>query len=389
MVELKDLSVSLIISKELQQQILYTHSIVGKKEFCAILLIKELSGSIQDKNLSLIAQKMYPINIGTETYVGGDITDEYARLMDFYSDSMDYKWAYMHTHHTMGSTPSGTDMNEVRDQASNYEYFLSLIVNFEGKYSAKLSFLGKMDSEVFYQTKFGKYPYNISKEAVFYTDVDIELECEDNFKVLLTELKAKEKPVFDYRNGTIGHNLGGVPNVIPNYGKSPYKGVYEEKYGNFAEYIGKTQQKELFSGELSTNTKITGEYLVREILTSKDINLLNLRTNSTFSLVQAYTMIPEHQDEFEEILDSISLCNTDIVSSALKITNRYVDYEKNMIEAYKKVIDYLLTFSKIDTNGFISRFIIIILEELNTLYDTEEEFDIYLKERGLIDYYGE
>jgi hypothetical protein len=96
MIEIKDINCKLLISKELQQQILYTHSIVGKKEFCAILLIKELSGNIQDKNLSLVAQKMYPINIGTETYVGGDITDEYAKLLDFYDDAMDYKWAYMH-----------------------------------------------------------------------------------------------------------------------------------------------------------------------------------------------------------------------------------------------------------------------------------------------------
>lgn len=385
MIELKNINCKLLISKELQQQILYTHSIVGKKEFCAILLIKELSGSIQDKNLSLIAQKMYPINIGTETYVGGDITDEYAKLLDFYDDAMDYKWQFLHSHATLGTSPSGTDMQESSDQASNYEYFLSLIINFEGKYSAKLSFLGKMDSEVFYQTKFGKYPYNISKEAVFYTDVNIELEVQDNFKDLLKELKAKEKPEFDYRSSTGGQIIGGLGKSVPTYGKSPYRGVYEEKYGNFAEYIEKPKQTELFS----SNSKITGEYLVREILTSKDVNLLNLRTNSTFSLVQAYTMIPDSGDEFEEILDSISLCNTDIVSSALKITNRFVDYEKNMIEAYKKVIDYLLTFSKIDTNGFISRFIIIILEELNTLYDTEEEFDNYLKERGLIDYYGE
>lgn len=96
MIELKDIDCKLIISTELQQQILYTHSIVKSREWCAIVLFKELSGSIQSKNLVLQAQKMYPINIGTESYVGGDITDEYGKLIDFYTDSMDYKWGYMH-----------------------------------------------------------------------------------------------------------------------------------------------------------------------------------------------------------------------------------------------------------------------------------------------------
>jgi len=381
MVELKT-DIKLIISKELQQQVLYTHSIIGSKEWCAIVLFKEVSGSIQDKNLVLQAQKMYPIMIGTETYVGGDISDEYAKLLDYYSDAMDYKWAYMHTHHSMGSTPSGTDLQEIEDQASNYEYFLSLIVNFSGKYSAKLSFLGKMDSDIFYDTKFGKYPYNISKEAVFYTDVQIEIEAEDALKILLQELKAKEKPIIikGYGEGSIG-SIGRLPNT-PNYGKSPYRqgNLYEERYGEYPEYIQNTS---------SSYNNITGEYLVREVLTSSDVNILNLKTNSTFSLVQAYTLIPDQNEEYEEILDSITFLNEDIISNALKINKNYLKYSEEMIKAYKKIIDYLLSFSKTDTNGFVSRFIVIVIEELNALFDSEQEFDMYLKERGLIDYYAE
>lgn len=384
MIELKT-DIKLIISKELQQQILYTHSIIGSKEWCSIVLFKEISGSIQDKNLVLQAQKMYPIMIGTETYVGGDISDEYAKLLDFYSDAMDYKWGYTHTHHSMQTTPSTTDMQEVQDQASNYEYFLSLIVNFSGKYSAKLSFLGKMDSDIFYETKFGKYPYSISKEAVFYTDVQIELETEDTFKTLLQELKTKNTPKSEYGYGfrkeeSIIGNTSRLAN-IPNYGKSPYRqtSLYEERYGEYPEYIRSA----------SSYNNITGEYLVREILTSSDVNLLNLKTNSTFSLVQAYTLISDQTEEYEEILDSITLLNEDIVSNSLKTNKNYLKYNDEMIEAYKKIIDYLLSFSKVDTNGFISRFIVIIIEELNSLFDSDQEFDMYLKERGLIDYYAE
>jgi len=288
----------------------------------------------------------------------------------------------------METYPSGTDMQEIQDQAANYEYFLSLIVNFEGKYTAKLSFSGNVDSDIFYQTKFGKYKYNSNKEIVFYTNVDVEMECDDAFKDLLNHLKSNELPTFNYREPLNSSNRSML-----TYGKSPYKNLYEEGYSGFPEYTGKYQQRELFKSEI-TNTsetfdisKITGEYLVREILTSKDVNLFNLKANSTFSLVKAYTLIPNIDDNFEDILSSISIINSDIIATSLKITNKYVEYEKTMISAYQKIVDYLLTFNKTDTNGFVTRFIIIILEELNMLFDTDEEYDSYIKERGLLNYY--
>ena len=62
--------------------------------------------------------------------------EQFPQLME---DQGKWKMGHIHSHHNMSTFFSGTDTDELHENAVNYLYYLSLIVNFSGKYSAKIA----------------------------------------------------------------------------------------------------------------------------------------------------------------------------------------------------------------------------------------------------------
>jgi hypothetical protein len=94
---------------------------------------------------------------------------------------------------------SGTDTKELEDNAANYNYYVSLIVNFDGKYCCKIAIPGKrkMTSVIELIDTEGK-PYTKSQEImddiIFVGDLDVihgkEIVGEDWLVAKIAELKA-------------------------------------------------------------------------------------------------------------------------------------------------------------------------------------------------------
>jgi len=101
---------------------------------------------------------------------------------------------------------SGTDMDELYNNSKLYNYYLSLIVNFDGKYCAKLSFPGKQkySATTTLIDDNGK-PYEVindgENDILFIGDLDVEYNkitppIEEWLKLKINELKeAKKKPI--------------------------------------------------------------------------------------------------------------------------------------------------------------------------------------------------
>ena len=136
----------LYLTQEVMDQIDYLHKKVGGVEWCGILFYTKESGEIHNpEDFVLTARQIYPMNIGSEAYTEADI--EGMDIIEMYEkipNAENMKQGLIHTHHRMATFFSGTDMSELHDNAPLHNYYLSLIVNFDGKYTAKIAYVAEV-----------------------------------------------------------------------------------------------------------------------------------------------------------------------------------------------------------------------------------------------------
>lgn len=136
---------NLYITQEMQDKIDYLHKWVGSKEWCGVQFYTIDEGDISDpKSLKITCKDMYLQDIGTEAFTSADFTTE--SIIDMYDsvpDAENMIKGKVHSHHNMKCWHSGTDMDDLHDNAPLHNAYLSLIVNFDGKYDAKIAFVAK------------------------------------------------------------------------------------------------------------------------------------------------------------------------------------------------------------------------------------------------------
>lgn len=139
----------IIITKELQTLISYYHKKFGAIEWSGPLFYEIASGSIEEpENLVINALHVHLMNVHSAGYTEYDYTPEnFMDVFDTYPDLLGKKIGHLHTHHSMDTFFSGTDTSELHSNSNNYNYYLSLIVNFSGKYTAKIGIKGKYKKE--------------------------------------------------------------------------------------------------------------------------------------------------------------------------------------------------------------------------------------------------
>lgn len=183
----------LIITVGLQKQIRYHHEQVGGKEWCGILFYRHLEGEFDaPETLLFEGTDFYLMDIGREAYTEADMdsnsiidkwnTVNYHYESDEDSDQKysDFKSGLIHTHHNMNAFFSGTDMAELRESTPAHNYYLSLIVNFDGKYVAKVAFIAKREVSLKYKgTKDNEKSFIEEKEVLMMIDLDIIKEQEE------------------------------------------------------------------------------------------------------------------------------------------------------------------------------------------------------------------
>jgi hypothetical protein len=132
----------LILTNEVLAQIFFHHSSIGSVEWSGILLYEVVSGSPADPdNFVLKAKHIFLMDIGTSGFTAYDTDGDIVDIYDNIPEAMEMKIGQIHTHHTMSAFFSGTDTEELNDNVDKHNYYLSLIVNFSGNYTAKVAFL--------------------------------------------------------------------------------------------------------------------------------------------------------------------------------------------------------------------------------------------------------
>jgi proteasome lid subunit RPN8/RPN11 len=220
---------TILISKEVLSIITYFHS-KEKVEWSGSLFYSVQSGSIEDPdNLVLKAEYIHLMDIGSSAYTEFDMSADLFMSVFENNPSLEEKLmggelriGYVHSHHVMQTTPSGTDTDELLSNSKHFPYYLSLIVNYSGNYSARIAIKGKYQKKTL-ENKFSfsnvESAINFKEEnndqeviAVMNCNIVFEIpeSIEKQYNTIKTLVKKPAYSSYPYNSGS--YNSGSVKN---------------------------------------------------------------------------------------------------------------------------------------------------------------------------------
>lgn len=221
----------LIISKDILSKIAFLHSFFKKTEWSGILFYN-VEGSPSNLNeMEIRAENIYPMDVGTTASTNFEVGPEIMDVYDAYPELENCQYGSIHTHHSMTSFFSSTDEEDLFTNASLYNYYLSLIVNFEGTFNARLGFEGTTTkSEIIIKGNNGEpIPIKMKEKSdIYYAECQIIFE-QDSF--LMDRAKQIQKEANEKTQ-----KAGLFTQHSPSYGYSKLRS-YNEKNNKVDDYF--------------------------------------------------------------------------------------------------------------------------------------------------------
>ena len=302
----------LLISKDLVNKVTYLHRKIKAVEWSGILLYSVEKGSIEHPDsLVLKAQNFHLMDIGTSTYTEYDFGPEIMDMYDEYPDADPFKaeeekrapWkiGHIHTHHDMNAYFSATDEKELEDNAPNHNYYLSLIVNFEGTFVASIAIASDVEviEKYSYKNAKGKrksMKMTSTKKETIVIECELEFEGQDKMD---ERLKLIEEEARVARLAAKPSYMGGT-----HYGRE-YPDNWDTDTSPYAALLGSNQKK-------GTNSKVgtkkatdisphqmsldTGASISRVLLMKFLTSLILEEADSSLTLYQAITKTDMYAD---------------------------------------------------------------------------------------------
>ena len=155
---------------------------IPKVEWSGILFYS-IEGTIREpEKMVLTLKDILPMQKGTASYTEYSFDE---RVIDYRMENEEadeWKVAHIHSHNTMGVFFSGTDWEELEDNAPNHNIYLSLIVNNFMDFCAKVAFIAEVkeskEFEFISQDENGeKYVYSTAQYEVDEAKI-VTYDCE-------------------------------------------------------------------------------------------------------------------------------------------------------------------------------------------------------------------
>lgn len=248
-------AIPLLVTEELQKQINYLHS-KHNVEWSGFLLYNfKVKDSVKEEDIrgdilsnpkiyEIIAEDFLLCDIGTSGYTNFDPGEHYEDLLAYLTSIgksvEDYKVGLLHTHHSMKAFFSGTDLDELVDNTKFHAAYLSLIVNKEKEYVAKLAFPAKQEkfnrNKVTF-TAFDEKSYIWGKDDDEEEEKDIVAVYECKVKIAIPEIVLpefvieREKKISSSKVVTYGYqSYNRGTSTVPTYNKVKHYNRISEPY---------------------------------------------------------------------------------------------------------------------------------------------------------------
>jgi len=254
----------LLLPVEILNQIMYLHATIGKTEWSGILLYDVINGNpSKPSDFVLKAKHIFLMDIGstafTEYQTDGDIVDLYDKI----EGAMEMKIGHVHSHHDMSAFFSGTDTDELMQNADKHNYYLSFIVNFAGNYVAKVAFLSerKITSWMHYTNDHGelkKFKEEKEEKTMIVVNMIIQLEYNNQFfynriDQVKDKKKEEEKKKKELEKASEKKWKGREAGFQQSfYG---FEDNFEELHKNHSTYLVNPKPKDMSTTEVETLTR--------------------------------------------------------------------------------------------------------------------------------------
>ena len=128
---------NIIISKDLEEKIRFMCMQLPANEWSGTLFYTT-KGTIENNDFEITATDFYLQDIGVSTFTEFQNDASLANYIVEH-DLLDNYQALIHSHNSMGTFFSSTDMDTLKEEGNDRNHFLSLIVNNAGIYNAKFT----------------------------------------------------------------------------------------------------------------------------------------------------------------------------------------------------------------------------------------------------------
>lgn len=211
-------SPKLIISETVSKQITKLCQKYPNVEWSGVMYHTVTGNYTDPDNFIMTAEYILLMDVGSSAYTEYSFSDpSFAEALSEKPELMEMKMGHIHSHNTMGVFFSGTDADELMDNAVNYNYYLSLIVNNFGKMVARIAIIATIansESTVSYVDIDGNaivqtLPGKPEEKVTFYYDCDITVngvEYNDSFfdmrmEVISAKTRIINPPVVGFGYG--------------------------------------------------------------------------------------------------------------------------------------------------------------------------------------------
>lgn len=183
-------------------------------EWCGILFYTE-EGSITDPdNYTVNVKYLYPMDVGSSGFTSIENYEEVLDAVEKYPELEDMRQGFIHSHNSMDTFFSGTDVDQLIDAIKDYDYFLSIITNNDAEYMARISFNYEVDAKI----GVNKYESKISNQPAYYEcKVNVEYDSIDDF--LMNRIKEidQNKTVYTYNSYKTSMNGLNTTSTLKSY----------------------------------------------------------------------------------------------------------------------------------------------------------------------------
>ena len=223
----------MVIPQEVEKKIRLLCREIHNVEWSGVLFYK-VSGSFEDKSLTITCIDLFQMDEGTGGYTEYDMSPDVMGYMTDHPELLDagiYQ-GLIHSHNNMATFFSGTDTATLQSEGSDMNHFVSLIVNNAGKYTAGVTRKVKLEQTINEEFAYptwgneevsGNRTFTVEKEYIQWFNLDIEIEGASNdFETeMLERIKAIRAAKSSKRS---------IENV-----RSPYygEGYKKEDYGKY------------------------------------------------------------------------------------------------------------------------------------------------------------
>jgi len=194
----------LVITKNLASQIEVLHSQCPEnREWSGLLLIKILEGSLEDvQNLKISCEQLYLMDFGDATFTSFEAGEDWLKFYELFpqvdpiENPQSHPWyvAKIHSHHNMSAFHSGTDTQDLVENAPKFPFFLSLVVNYKCQPFAEIGVAGEVKETRTLKNLILNQP-ETKKPYTYIIPCDISYETDSWLIDQITNIKEKSKPV--------------------------------------------------------------------------------------------------------------------------------------------------------------------------------------------------